>query len=91
MKFFSAILASSALVAITSAHTTIWNIYVNDVNQGVGNTAGGYIRFPPNNSPVKDLTSKDLTCNVANTPNTKTVTAAAGDKVINLIFLGTTS
>lgn len=81
MKLFSAILASSALVAITSAHTTIWNIYVNGVDQGVGNKAGGYIRFPPNNSPVKDLTSKDLTCNVANTPNTKTVTAAAGDKI----------
>ncbi len=80
---FSALLASSALVAIASAHTTIWNIYVNDVNQGVGNTAGGYIRFPPNNSPVKDLTSKDLTCNVANVAAAKTVDVVAGDKVIS--------
>jgi cellulase len=79
---FSKYLASSALVALSSAHTTVFNILVNDVDQGTGNTPGGYIRSPPNNNPVKDLTSDDLTCNVANTPATRTVTAAAGDKVI---------
>jgi hypothetical protein len=78
---FSAIFAPSALVAIANAHTTIWNIYVNGVNQGVGNTAAGYIRSPPNNSPVKDITSNNLTCNVNNVATTKTVSAAAGDNV----------
>jgi cellulase len=73
--------AAAALAAVANAHTTIWNIWVNDVDQGVGNTAGGYIRYPPSNSPVKDITSSDMTCNVANTANTKTVTVAAGDKV----------
>ncbi|PMD37789.1 carbohydrate-binding module family 1 protein [Hyaloscypha variabilis F] len=78
---FSKYLVSSALVALSSAHTTVFNILVNDVDQGTGNTPGGYIRSPPNNNPVKDLTSDDLTCNVANTPATRTVTAAAGDKI----------
>ena len=81
---FSTIIASSALAALSSAHTTVFNILVNGVDQGTGNTAGGYIRFPPNNNPVKDLTSKDLTCNVANTPAARSVTAAAGDKVIQV-------
>jgi cellulase len=78
---YSGFLASAAMASMASAHTTIWNIWVNDVDQGVGNTAGGYIRYPPNNNPVKDITSDDLTCNVANTANTKTVSVAAGDKV----------
>jgi hypothetical protein len=78
---FSALLASSALVAITNAHSTVWNIYVNGVNQGVGNAAAGYIRTPPNNNPVKDITSNNLTCNVNNVATTKTVAAAAGDNV----------
>jgi len=85
---FSAIIASSALAALSSAHTTVFNILVNGVDQGTGNTAGGYIRFPPNNNPVKDLNSTDLTCNVANVANTKTVTAAAGDEVNYLSRLG---
>ncbi len=77
--------ATSALVALANAHTTIWNIYVNGVNQGVGNSAAGYIRTPPNNNPVKDITSNNLTCNVNNVATAKTVSAAAGDKVSSYI------
>jgi len=78
---YSQFFASAAAVAVANAHTTLWNIYINDVDQGVGNSAAGYIRSPPNNSPVKDITSKDLTCNVNNVATAKTVSVAAGDKV----------
>jgi cellulase len=86
MKFFT-LSATSALVAIANAHSTIWNIYVNGVNQGVGNSAAGYIRTPPNNNPVKDITSNNLTCNVNNAATAKTVTAAAGDNVSSHSFI----
>lgn len=78
---YSGLMAGAALMALTNAHSTIYNIWVDDVDQGVGNVAGGYIRYPPNNNPVKDITSSDMTCNIANTANTKTITVAAGDKV----------
>ena len=79
MKY--SILAAAALAAVAQAHSTVWNILVNDVDQGVGNSASGYIRAPVNNSPVKDLTSKDLTCNNKNTAVAKTVSVSSGDKV----------
>lgn len=84
----SALSATSALVAIANAHSTVWNIYVNGVNQGVGNSAAGYIRTPPNNNPVKDITSNNLTCNVNNVATAKTVTAAAGDNVSSYGSIG---
>lgn len=61
-------------------------MYIDDVDQGVGNTAGGYIRYPPNNNHVKDLTSSDLTCNVNNVAGDKTITVTAGSKVRLLIL-----
>ncbi|RDW73012.1 putative endo-beta-1,4-glucanase D [Coleophoma cylindrospora] len=69
------------MASAATAHTTIWNIWLNDVDQGVGNSAAGYIRSPPNNNPVKDITSSDMTCNVNNVATAKTVSVAAGDKV----------
>lgn len=81
MKYPGYIIGAAALAAVANAHTTIWNLYENGVDEGVGNVAGGYIRYPPNNNPVKDITSADMTCNVANTPNTKTVSVAAGSKL----------
>jgi cellulase len=78
---YSGYLAGAALAAVANAHTTIWNLYDDDVDQGVGNVAGGYIRYPPNNNPVKDITSSDMTCNVNNVANTKTVSVAAGSKL----------
>ncbi|KAH8601452.1 putative endo-beta-1,4-glucanase D [Bisporella sp. PMI_857] len=80
MRFTSA-LVSAALASSVAAHATIWNIYVNDVDQGVGNSASGYIRSPPSNSPIKDITSTGLTCNVNNAATAKTITVAAGDKI----------
>ncbi|PVH83652.1 carbohydrate-binding module family 1 protein [Cadophora sp. DSE1049] len=78
---YSQIIAGAAVASVAQAHTTIWNMFVNDVNQGVGNIDGGYIRYPPSNSPVKDITSKDMTCNVANVAADKTIAVAAGDKL----------
>jgi len=77
--FFNTIFIS-ALVAIVSAHHNLEQLWVNDVTPGkqVG------IRMPPNNSPVKDLTSDDIVCNVggAKVPSgVKTVDASEGDKI----------
>lgn len=81
---YSGYMVGATMAAVANAHTTIWDLYVDGVDQGVGNVAGGYIRYPPNNNPVKDLTSSDLTCNVANTANTLTKTVTAGSEVSNL-------
>jgi cellulase len=73
------LLAGSA--ALATAHTTVFNVWINDVDQGLGNSASGYIRSPPNNNPLKDLTSSDLTCNVNNVATAKTLSVSGGDKV----------
>ncbi|KAH7137917.1 endoglucanase-like protein II [Dendryphion nanum] len=78
---FLALAAASALQMV-SAHSTVYNILVNDVDQGLGNSASGYIRSPPNNSPIVDVTSKDMTCNVGGSKAAaKTIDVKAGDKV----------
>ncbi|KAK3690368.1 glycosyl hydrolase family 61-domain-containing protein [Podospora appendiculata] len=51
-----------ALAATVSAHTTMFSVWVNGADQGDGRNV--YIRSPPSNSPVKDLASTDLVCNV---------------------------
>ncbi|KAJ8507386.1 hypothetical protein ONZ45_g10237 [Pleurotus djamor] len=57
MKLALAVLASAALA---NAHFTFQYLWVNGVDQGYNNG----IRIPPNNNPVTDVTSTDLTCNV---------------------------
>ncbi|KAI0638020.1 glycosyl hydrolase family 61-domain-containing protein [Trametes polyzona] len=52
------VLAAAAISA--NAHFTMQYIWVNGVDQGQNKD----IRVPPNNNPVTDVTSKDLTCNV---------------------------
>lgn len=74
-------LALAASAKLAFAHTTIFAAWINDVDQGLGNTADGYIRTPPNNDPVKDVTSSDMTCNVNNVATAETLSVAAGDKV----------
>ncbi|ORY70018.1 glycosyl hydrolase family 61-domain-containing protein [Pseudomassariella vexata] len=76
--------AAAALVLASSvaAHTRVYSAWVNGVDQGDGRDSTGYIRSPPTNDPVKDLTSTDLVCNVnGGTPVSSFVSAAAGDKV----------
>lgn len=69
-----------AFVGAASAHTHMFSVSVNGEDQGDGRNT--YIRSPPNNDPVKDLTSPDLVCNVnGGTPVSDFVSAAAGDKL----------
>ncbi|KAF6759813.1 endoglucanase B [Ephemerocybe angulata] len=70
-------LASAAATAV--AHSTVFGVWVNGVDQGDGQNQ--YIRSPPNNNPVKDLKSADLTCNANNRAVAKSVSVKAGDKV----------
>lgn len=71
-------LAVAALATTVSAHATIYGVSINGVAQGPGfNT---YIRSPPSNSPIKDLSSPSLACNLnGGTPAPSFVLAAAGD------------
>lgn len=80
MRFTASAGAIAVLVGTASAHTRIFSAWVNGEDQGDGRTT--YIRSPPNNNPVKDLTSPDLVCNVAGgTAMPDFVQAAAGDTV----------
>ncbi|KAL4773893.1 endo-beta-1,4-glucanase D [Aspergillus nidulans var. acristatus] len=79
---FSSVLALAASAKLVASHATVFAVWINDEDQGLGNTADGYIRTPPNNSPVTDVTSTDLTCNVnGDQPAAKTLEVAAGDKI----------
>ncbi|KAF2272411.1 uncharacterized protein EI97DRAFT_346170, partial [Westerdykella ornata] len=74
--------AAAGLLKTAAAHATVFNILVNDVDQGLGNSASGYIRSPPNNSPIVDVTSKDMTCNVnGGKAAAKFVEVSGGDKI----------
>ncbi|KAJ9134341.1 Glycoside hydrolase family 61 protein [Pleurostoma richardsiae] len=77
---FTAALSAVAFAGTAWSHATMFGVWVNDVDQGDGRNV--YIRSPPNNSPVKDLTSPDLVCNVnGGTAVSDFVQAAAGDKL----------
>ncbi|KAF9463069.1 glycosyl hydrolase family 61-domain-containing protein [Collybia nuda] len=47
-------------VAVANAHFTMQYIWNNGVDEG----KNLYVRIPPSNNPVTDVTSTDLTCNV---------------------------
>jgi cellulase len=82
MKSTFGLLALAAAAKLVNAHATVHAVWINDVDQGAGNSASGYIRTPPNNSPITDVTSPDLTCNVnGKNPVAKTLSVKAGDKV----------
>jgi cellulase len=70
---------TSALISTVSAHQVFQQLWINEVTPGpkVG------IRMPPNNSPVKDIKSNDMACNVpvAGAAAVETIEAKAGDSV----------
>ena len=75
---FSKTIIASTLVAAVSAHQNFHQFWVNDVTPGyqVG------IRMPPSNSPVTDVTSEDIACNVnGQTGVADTVAANEGDSI----------
>ncbi|KAK0749073.1 glycoside hydrolase [Schizothecium vesticola] len=88
-SLLAAAIAALANVKLVSAHTFIWGVWVNGVDQGtnVGIRSPAYNGAPPrgyNNSPVKNLTSIDLRCNVlGENPNPHTIKVKPGD---NLTF-----
>ncbi|KAL8393943.1 hypothetical protein RB599_006146 [Gaeumannomyces hyphopodioides] len=53
-------LVTLALSGSAAAHSVMFGVSVNGQDQGDGRKV--YIRSPPDNSPIKDLTSKDLIC-----------------------------
>lgn len=71
----SAVLVGSGLISVVSAHSRVWSLWIDGVDQGMqsvlsvpwsvrlnrflckGAGAGVYIRQPPTNNPIKDLTS----------------------------------
>lgn len=77
--YTSALLLPLAFTAI-QAHQNFHQFWVNGVSPGLQEC----IRMPPSNSPVTDVSSDDITCNVnGNTvPRTEAVcAAAAGDTI----------
>ena len=74
----SAILSSLAMAGYASAHAQVYGVWVNGEDQGDGRDV--YIRSPANNSPVKDLASPDIVCNVnGGKAVSDFVSVAAGD------------
>lgn len=51
VKAFALLPVFAALLGAAEAHTRVWSLWVNDVDQGDGRST--YIRSPPNNNPVK--------------------------------------
>ncbi|KAG8734932.1 hypothetical protein FRC10_011207 [Ceratobasidium sp. 414] len=74
---FSTLAVTLLSAAFVSAHTTVYGVWLNGVFQGDGRNS--YIRSPPNNNPVKDLTSSAMACNVNNVVVPKSVSVKAGD------------
>lgn len=75
---FSKTILASTLVAAVSAHQNFHQFWVND--QTPGYQVG--IRMPPSNSPVTDVTSEDMACNVnGQTGVADTVAANEGDSI----------
>ncbi len=67
-----------AFASGVAAHSHMYSVSVNGVDQGDGRNV--YIRSPPNNSPVKDLASAALACNVnGGKVGSSFVQASAGD------------
>lgn len=69
----------AGLLGVANAHSRVYGLWVNDVDQGDGRST--YIRSPPNNSPVKDVSSTDIICNAANVAAPSSVSVSAGDKI----------
>ncbi|KAG8889716.1 hypothetical protein FRB98_003008 [Tulasnella sp. 332] len=69
-------LATACFIATASAHATFQDFWINGVDQG-----DCCVRLPLSNSPVTDVTSDDLACNVDATPTSGVCTVPAGSSV----------
>ncbi|KAK7438901.1 hypothetical protein VKT23_017828 [Stygiomarasmius scandens] len=79
MKFATSIIATALFLQSASAHY-IWTTLVTDTESTMD-----AVRQPINNSPVTDVTSPDITCNVNNGPASETAEVAAGSDITFLL------
>ncbi|KAJ7589027.1 glycoside hydrolase family 61 protein [Mycena floridula] len=79
MRSFASLAILASFVVNSYAHTRVWSVWLNGVDQGDGRSI--YIRSPPTNDPVKDLTSSAMACNVNNVAVPKSVSVNSGDKL----------
>ncbi|KAL0633107.1 hypothetical protein Q9L58_008007 [Maublancomyces gigas] len=79
MRVLSLVPIIAGLLVTAEAHTTVYGVWINGVFRGDGRNV--YVRSPPNNNPLKDITSSTINCNVngANSVSTS-VAVAAGAK-----------
>ncbi|TFK27849.1 hypothetical protein FA15DRAFT_585662 [Coprinopsis marcescibilis] len=77
MRLILSFVGLATMVASAMAHTTVFGVFVNGVEQGDGRNA--YIRSPTSNGPVKDLKSAALACNDNNRVVPRTVEVQTGD------------
>ncbi|KAH7104450.1 glycoside hydrolase family 61 protein [Auriculariales sp. MPI-PUGE-AT-0066] len=69
----------AGFVAVAHAHCTVYGAWINGQFQGDGQNQ--YIRSPPNNNPVKDLTSQAMACNVNNNAVGRFLQVKSGDQL----------
>jgi len=79
MRYLASLAVLASCIVTSYAHTRVWSVWLNGVDQGDGKNV--YIRSPPTNNPVKDLTSSAMACNVNNVSVPKTVSVKSGDKL----------
>jgi hypothetical protein len=86
----SRLLTVTALAHISSAHVYLYALWINGKDMGRGDGKPGekgspqvasYIRATQSNNPIKNVMSKDLTCNTPGTPAVRYLDVKSGDKV----------
>ncbi|KAF8541211.1 glycosyl hydrolase family 61-domain-containing protein [Trichophaea hybrida] len=69
----------AGLFSVVQAHSRVYSLWLDDVDQGDGRNF--YIRSPPSNYPVKDVSKTDIICNVNNVAVSDTLHVNASQKV----------
>ncbi|KAL0938295.1 Endo-beta-1,4-glucanase D [Colletotrichum truncatum] len=86
MRFSYTAAALAVLTGQVAAHARVYGVWVDGKEvKGSGDKAGkdSYIRSPPSNSPVKDITKSDIVCNTAGaTAKDEFATIAAGKDLV---------
>jgi len=70
------LLAAATLAVSVAAHATFQELWINNVDQG-----GYCVRLPQSNSPVTDVTSTDIACNVSPAAASGKCSVSPGDTV----------
>jgi hypothetical protein len=94
------LLAITILIHNTVAHTYIYAVWINGHDMGRGDGKQGqsgkgpvpaYIRSVRSNDPVKNVMSKDMTCNTPGNPAPRHLDVNGGDKVFKLSLFSVSS